>query len=163
MKLDLTQAAVRRLLDLDAATGIVRWRIAPNGRVPAGSVAGFESASGHLRVKIRGNSYPLHWIVWLYEFGAWPTEFIDHINGDPADNRPANLREATAHLNAQNLRRPMRTNKLGLLGVTRDRSRFRASIVVGGKKLHLGIFTTADAAHVAYVAAKRVHHPGCTL
>lgn len=32
-----------------------------------------------------------------------------------------------------------------------------------GKPIHLGCFDTAEEAHAAYIAAKRVLHGGCTV
>ena len=41
--------------------------------------------------------------------------------------------------------------------------RFKARITVKGKEILLGRFDTAEEAHAAYLEAKRVHHPGCTI
>jgi hypothetical protein len=41
--------------------------------------------------------------------------------------------------------------------------RLSASVWVGGKRVYLGRFDTAEEAHAAYVAAKRRLHQGCTL
>lgn len=59
--------------------------------------------------------------------------------------------------------RPQRGNKSGFLGVSPNRSRWSASIMVLGRKLHLGTFDTPELAHAAYLEAKRAHHAGNTL
>ncbi|EHB7575351.1 HNH endonuclease, partial [Escherichia coli] len=33
----------------------------------------------------------VHRIAWLMVYNDWPTDVIDHINGDRSDNRIANL------------------------------------------------------------------------
>jgi len=38
------------------------------------------------RVTVKGKSYLSHRIIWLLQTGEWP-KIIDHINGDPRDNR----------------------------------------------------------------------------
>jgi hypothetical protein len=43
-------------------------------------------------------------LAWLLHFGRWPSEFIDHINGDRADNRIANLRDVPHAANMRNRR-----------------------------------------------------------
>ena len=43
-----------------------------------------------------------HQVVWAMTRGEWPTDEIDHINGDPADNRPENLRQVSHADNVKN-------------------------------------------------------------
>jgi hypothetical protein len=35
-------------------------------------------------------------------YGVWPTQLIDHINGDSSDNRIVNLRQTTQSENNRN-------------------------------------------------------------
>jgi hypothetical protein len=82
---------------------------------------------------------------------------VDHINGDPLDNRKANLRICT---HAENLRnqKMKKHNRSGLKGVHfhKQSGRWRSIIKVEGKSISLGLFETKDLAHQAYCdAAKR--------
>lgn len=99
--------------------------------------------------------------------GYWPSEDVDHINHDKADNRIANLRELNRSLNQQNQIRAHKDNKTGYLGVYRNKigrtQPYVASIFVEGKAVHLGAFDTAEEAHAAYVKAKRRLHPAGTI
>jgi len=79
---------------------------------------------------------------------------IDHRDGDPSNNRWNNLRRATPSQNNAN-RRLQQNNAWGLKGVSRHRSRWRASIRKDRRTHHLGVFSTPQAAHAAYVAAAR--------
>ncbi len=88
---------------------------------------------------------------------------IDHINGDKVDNRLENLRLVSHGENLQNIRKPMRNNTSGFLGVCRSGGKFMATISVNGKSLNLGSFDKPEAAHAAYVAAKRRLHACCTI
>ena len=94
---------------------------------------------------------------------------IDHINGNRTDNRICNLRLASPTLNSENQRNPRKDNKSGFLGVTTHQNNSRGDIVyrvrvqVKYKSVHIGCFKTPEAAHDAYVAAKRRLHEGCTI
>lgn len=109
-----------------------------------------------------------HHLAWLLYFGRWPEKDIDHINGDPTDNRIENLREVDHAINMQNRRAAQKNNlSSGVLGVTkRGEGRYFARIWIGGKNgtnVHLGVFATAEEAHQAYLDAKRKMHAGCTI
>lgn len=81
-----------------------------------------------------------------------PLVFVDHINGDRLDNRRGNLRRATAAQNAHN-RGARRTSK-GVWLV----HHYSAQIMVRGRRISLGLFSTAKAAALAYNrAAKKLH------
>ncbi len=84
---------------------------------------------------------------------------IDHINGNPSDNRRKNLRVCSRSQNLQNRRR-FSINKAGFKGVSfRKRSQtFRAQLMVNGKYLSIGGFPTAELAFEAYKAMARLHH-----
>jgi len=51
--------------------------------------------------------------------GEWPPEFMDHIDGNPANNAWENLRPATAAENARNRKRKY-DSYTGIKGVVRD-------------------------------------------
>lgn len=162
---DLTAAEVRALLHYDASTGLFRWRVRCSQGVRAGDCAGSRSRQGYLTIFIRGHQYATHRLAWLHVYGTWPVGDIDHRNGNKADNRIANLRDADHSTNMQNRRVPYRRSRaIGPIGATQlSNGRWVAKIRVGGRLHHLGTFDSSSAAGAAYVAAKRQLHPGCTL
>jgi hypothetical protein len=101
-------------------------------------------------------NYSAHRLAWLYVYGEWPSDQIDHINRNRSDNRIANLRIATPTQNQAN-RSVCKRNTTGFKGVTVDprTGRFRAKIRVNGKRTHIGVFDSAEEAGAAYVAASR--------
>ena len=154
----MTPERLRELLHYDLETGAFVWLVNTK-RACAGSVAGCQNRHGYLRICIDGRSYQAHRLAWLYVYGAWPTDQIDHRNGVCDDNRLCNLREATAAENMQN-RRLNKDNTSGFMGVSWDKTNktWLARIRINSKKLDLGRFSTPEAAHEAYVAAKaRLH------
>ena len=153
---------LKKLFSYDPNTGIFTRRVSA-GATKAGDIAGSKDSRGYLKIKIDYRNYQAHRLAWLYTTGVWPEDQIDHINGAPDDNRIENLREATNSANQQNRRKARGDNKLGVLGVRRSGKRFQAEIRIDGKASHLGTYPTAQAAHAAYLTAKREMHPGGTI
>lgn len=118
---------------------------------------------GRGKVWWHGKGYAAARVVWRFVTGTDPVGEIDHINGDPSDNRIANLRDIPHWMNMENQRRAQAHGKAKLLGVSSDQGCFRARISVNGKRQHIGTFKTAEEAHRAYLDAKRRLHVGCTL
>lgn len=147
----LTREQAKANLLYEKSTGVFRWAVS-KGNVTAGKIAG-TNHSGYLTVSINKKQYFLHRLAWLIEYGKWPENFIDHINGDKKDNRLENLRDVCYSENNQNLHRAKSTNKSGFLGVawhgkTRN---WQASIRINGKCTHLGYFNCPQEAHRAYL------------
>ena len=71
---------------------------------------------------------------------------VDHINGDKLDNRRDNLRHATSSQNKANVGPFSGKYK----GVDRKGRKWRAQIRVNGKKTHLGLYSHAIQAAMAY-------------
>lgn len=83
---------------------------------------------------------------------------VDHVDGDGLNNRRANLRTATRHQNARNVRRH-RGGKSRFKGILPAqwpvRNPWVAQIYVGGKSTHLGCFPTEEEAAIRYNVAAR--------
>jgi|GEM_PF-1046918 len=141
----LSQGEVKGRFDYNPETGIFIDRA-------TGKVAGTPNAAGYLMVRLGGKNIGLHRVAFLWMLGHYPSNMVDHANGDTSDNRWANLRPATARQNQQN-RRPSDAN-FGYKGVKRGRhGRWTATIVVYGKIQQIpGSFESAYAAHQAYRA-----------
>ena len=153
----------RELFEYNPDTGIVTRRTRTSRRAKVGQTVGSLKPTGHLGTTYRGRAYLVHRIVWLMSTGDWPKHVIDHINGNPGDNRLVNLRDVPQRNNCENTKRANSNTTTGLLGVSRLNGKFHASIGVARKKIHLGDHLTAEAAHNAYLVAKRELHAGCTI
>jgi hypothetical protein len=153
---------LRELFHYDPETGVFihcravgRW-----GRVPAGSRADTTFSHNYRRVRVDREAFPAHRLAWFWMTNKWPTHQIDHIDGDPTNNRWSNLREVTDGQNKQN-QKAHRKNSSGLLGVSwyGPSKLWTARIQVEGKQRYLGRFNTPEEAHAAYLKAKRELHP----
>lgn len=151
---NLTAEELRRLLDYDSKTGEFRWRTNIGSRARAGQIAGNRRRDGYVQLMVNGKNYRAHRLAWLHFHGIWPTGVIDHIDGNPANNRLANLRDVTQTMNLMNQHGPRSDNAVRMLGVCRNRARWRATIQVNGQWKHLGTFDTPEEAHAVYLCEK---------
>lgn len=151
----ITQAELKALLCYDSETGVFTWRVNRPACV-AGKVAGSRKGQ-YWRIGLMNGMHHAHRLAWLYVHGHWPASCLDHINGDPSDNRIANLREATYAENSQN-RAKHRNNSSGHTGVVKHRDGWQAQIMAAGKSKYLGRFQTSKEAQVAYLKAKSELH-----
>ncbi len=165
LALSLEQA--RELFSYDPDTGVLTWKkgfkCGANRVAPAGTIAGCTDSYGYLVTRTNRSGYKNHRLSWLLYYGEWPKGSVDHIDGDKANNRIANLRIATNSENLQNQRKPMRHNKLGILGVSMRGDKYTTKVHVNGADHYLGVFDTPEEAHEAYIKAKRDLHPYSTL
>lgn len=150
---------VSPLLDYNADTGIFHWKTDRGFSPRAGNVAGCKKKSGYVVIQVSGTAYPAHRLAWLLSFGVAPPDEIDHVNGDKADNRLANLRLASRAENTRNVG-IKRTNTSGVKGVGFhfQSGKWRARIHAGGKRIHLGLFSDQASAHAALEAARQQYH-----
>jgi HNH endonuclease/AP2 domain len=169
---------LREALSYDPETGVLRWLHRPRSHFPsdrgfaawnarhAGRVVSSRDTRGYYRLTIRfmGKSYHscrAHRLAWALATGKWPVNEIDHIDGDPGNNKLSNLRAGTHAENGQNQKlRSTNTNTTGFMGVTWDfrRRKWAAQIVAGGRQYNLGRFDAPEKASAAYTAAKAIHH-----
>ena len=119
-----------------------------------------KSKKGYLKIKLNYYVYPAHRLAWMYVYGKFPKDQIDHINGIKNDNRICNLRNVTNAQNQQNLYECMDGCHSGLLGAhyRSDDGKYRAAITLNGKTYSLGSYIDPNDAHDAYVKAKRKLH-----
>lgn len=159
----MTKPTVERLKELlhyEPETGTFTWRVKRGGAVDVGDIAGTKDGRGYRQIGIDRTLYLAHRLAWLYTYGEWPKNALDHINRIRTDNRMANLRLATHALNNQNAT-TRHDNKSGVTGVWRNArlSKWQAYIRVNGRHIHLGLFDDFDAAVQTRRNAERQYHP----
>lgn len=83
---------------------------------------------------------------------------VDHINGNPLDNRKCNLRLATKSMNAHNAGKRKNATASKYRGVTHTNGWWQARIQVQGKQFNLGIRKTEEEAAQLYLDYCRLHN-----
>lgn len=161
-------AEYQKLLEYQPDTGEFFWKHRPDAihswnTQNAGRKTGFHDRHGHIhigvtfgRVKVRVSA---HRLAWFMMTGTWPRQDVDHINGNRADNRFANLREASRQENLRNMKRRS-SNTSGYKGVSWSKimKKWKAQIRNGITNMVIGYFDSPEQAHEAWkVAAIKVH------
>jgi len=98
----IKQQELKDALHYCPETGIFTWRVDAGTKKLSGKKAGCVHATGYIVIKINGKLYSAHRLAFLYMSGEWPVDIVDHINGNGADNRWENLRQANKMQNACN-------------------------------------------------------------
>lgn len=108
----------------------------------------FKTSSGteSIQIRILGKSYYAHRVVYKLLKNEEP-DIIDHINGNPTDNRIENLRSVDNQTNLRNCKL-FSTNTSGHVGVSWNKSndKWVSYIWKDGIKTILGYYTDMDEA-----------------
>ena len=171
-------SALSRSVNCDIQTGKIKWRtrdastfLYRGGRSQVSMASAFnkqfsgkpafdaDTSHGYKNGSFLGRRIYAHQVVWFLASGEWPSNVIDHINGDKCDNRIENLRHCTQSINSRNAAMPA-TNTSGDVGVCWDKHKrkWRAAAMVNQKTIFLGNFATKDEAVAARQAANKIHH-----
>lgn len=148
----ITRDELKKLFKYNPDTGELIRLVSTNNRNKIGDSAGCTRSDSYRVIRINKIQYLEHRIIWMYMYGKFPENAIDHIDGNPSNNKILNLREAT---NTQNSRsRNVRKAKSGYRGIAISKGG-KFQVTVAGK--YLGTFLTSDEANlVAEKYAKNI-------
>lgn len=136
------------------------WKKDNRARKVNGLVAGFNNNLNYRIVCINNKAYKLHRLIWIYHYGSLSDDVhIDHINGNPSDNRIENLRICNSKQNQYNSK-IRKDNKSGIKGVSWNKNlqKWHAQLVVNGKKKHFGFHDDLEFAELVISEARNKFH-----
>lgn len=169
--MEVNAETIRQLLSYEKETGKLFWFM----RDISWFVDGEQAASHNMKIfntrfgdkeaftakdnngykigRLNKKNYRAHRIAFLIVEGRWPT-FIDHEDGDKANNKWENLKEVTHKQNTRN-QKLRSTNTSGVMGVSWDKrdQKWLACVKVDGKTMPLGRYDDKNEAVAAREAA----------
>lgn len=166
----LTADYLRSQLTYKPEEGVFRWKVSNSNKITVGDVAGnLNSHSGYryINITISGKHcrFMAHRLAWLYIYGVWPKDHVDHIDRDNSNNRIGNLREATLLENQYNKTKQKSVNGKTLtssfIGVSwcKRHLKWRSYIRNNKKMRSLVLYKFETDAALAYNAAAIARDP----
>lgn len=151
--IQLTQGQETVISDEDADLAEFKWHADFHASYAGG---GKYIATRNISIGRKQRIARLHRVILSRVLGRELTrcELVDHVNGNPLDNRRENLRLSTRSQNMANQSRQTRTES-GYKGVVIRGEKYVAQITVNRRVKYLGSFPTAELAHEAYKQAAR--------
>lgn len=155
---------LKELLHYDSDTGIFTWKVSNGNRINIGDVSGsISKIDGYIRIKINGKMYLAHRLAWLYEYGYFPENDLDHKDRIKHHNWIKNLRETSDVCNQRNTGNP-KNNTSGVKGIcwAEQNNKWKAQIVIDRKTKGLGYYSDFLEAVCHRLAAEQcVNWEGC--
>ena len=139
---------LRSVFTLDAESGVL-YRNSTSRPAAVKWKPDWGKLRGWVVVKDR-REVSIHRLIWAIHTGAWPTDVIDHIDGDTKNNKISNLRDVPVAVNSRNAKL-YDNNTSGYIGVTRTTSgKWQARINYNMQRICLGSYDTPELAYEAY-------------
>lgn len=148
---------LRSLLDYDAETGLLTWKIRPEpsghdarfvrawNAKNAGKIAGSVGGNGYIHIRIMDVQFYAHRLIWKIVNGSDPF-IIDHQDGDTLNNGFSNLRN-TCHVGNHRNSTLQSNNSSGKTGISRTKGgKWRAYLRKNGRQVHIGNFDSKSEA-----------------
>ena len=122
------------------------WKVDRTANRLKGKPAGCLDGKGYLQTKIKNVLYKNHRLIFMMQHGYVP-RIIDHIDGNPLNNKIENLRPATISQNSMNAKIYC-TNKSGVKNVNwnKNSKKWEVKLQVNGKRQNFGAFADLELA-----------------
>jgi hypothetical protein len=137
--------------------GVLKWKKPPHPIIPIGKAAGRDTGNGYWAVTLKKRSYGYHRVVYYLAYGKDTLGYeVDHINRNPSDNRPENLRLATTSENKWNTTKRNKTN-VQHRGIRKRFWGLNHTFEVSFRGKYVGNFPTLEKAIEAWETRARNH------
>lgn len=153
-------AWMRESFVVDDKSGKMVWKRSPNNQtrmlgLEAGCPRRGSGDKFYVHIKWNGRAIKRGWLIFLWRNGKWPSDCLDHIDGNSTNDSADNLREATGTQNAWNHKKRKRRINLPMGVRSMPSGNFEARIACNKKMLHLGSFVTPEDAQAAYLEKRK--------
>ena len=120
--------------------------------------AGSKKIIPYDKTLVLGTRYYIHRLIFLYHYGFFP-EFVDHIDGNPINNRIENLRKANSSQNMRNQKTP-KDNTSGVKNVCwhKQSKKWCVQLRLNNKKFHVGVFQDLELAELVAIEARNKYY-----
>lgn len=137
--------------------GILYWKVKPAQRVNIGDVAGCQGQT-YKQVYIFNKRYFLHRVIFMLHHG-YIFDQVDHIDGNPSNNKIENLRSVTNSQNQLN-RKISAKNKTGYKGVCihTQTGRYHVRLKFNGVEKSFGLYEDLELAGLVAQMAREKYH-----
>lgn len=121
-----------------------RWSTS-SGNKPSGGIL----TNGYYHSRLDSKRYPTHRIIFAIHNNTidFQGKQIDHIDGNPLNNSPQNLRLVTASQNQFN-RKKQKNNSSGHKNISfiKRLNKYRCAMQIDGEDIYIGLFNTIEEA-----------------
>jgi hypothetical protein len=123
-----------------------------------GSKVGTKHHTGYIYVKLDGKIYSAHKLIFIM-FNGYMPKVVDHIDGNPLNNKIENLRAATQQQNCWNTV-TRRTNTSGIKNVSwnKESKKWKVSMRINRKMKNIGFFHDLELAELVAIEARNKYH-----
>ena len=142
----------------DYKDGNLYWKKSTNNRVKNGQIAGSKLPLGYRIIGINGKNYLMHRLIFML-FNDYIPKKIDHIDGNPNNNKIENLREANDAQNSYNAKL-RKDNTTGCKGVIWHKWAKKWRVIVKAKRkvIYSGYFDNLELADLVAQEARHKFH-----
>lgn len=141
----------------DYVDGELHWKITKSNRAIKGKKINSLNKK-YKTVFLDGKRYLVHRIIFLMHYGYLP-KYLDHIDGNPLNNKIENLREADINQNGYNSK-IQKNNKSGVKGVYFNKlsKKWMVRLNVDGVTKYFGTYNDIDYAKFVSEAMRYKYH-----
>jgi hypothetical protein len=135
--------------------GNLYWKVFRSPKVNIGTLAGgVHKPTGYYHIQLENKKYKIHRLIFLMHYGYLPKE-IDHIDGNPANNKIENLREATRQQNCCNTKlKKLNTSGVKNVHLHKPTNKWLVQLMVNGKKKYFGLYDDLELADLVATEAR---------
>lgn len=151
----ITQEYLHEIFDYK--DGVLYWKKLGKGRRLSLRVGSFDK-DGYIQISINHKKYKAHRLIFMMFYGYIP-EYLDHVDGNPANNLIENLRPATLVQNQHN-RIIGKNNKSGYKNVywTEKNKKWVVALKVNKKNKWIGCFEDIELADLVAQEARNKYN-----